>query len=174
MPSYFILENVRGIRGHNLDTVINSLVTEGYYVRVQSLNSKTWLATKQRTNFSSRIRKPIHFNFPNATGKETKVGNILSQEVDDSFTISDLLWKSHQERKIRNQKRGVGFGYSLVTKDDPYTRTLSSRYYKDGSEILLQQDGTNPRLLTPRECARLQDFLKILNCIRIKLKVTNS
>ena len=143
---------MRGIRGHNLDTVINSLVTEGYYVRVQSLNSKNFGLPQSRERiFLVGSRKPIHFNFPNATGKETKVGNILSQEVDDSFTISDLLWKSHQERKIRNQKRGVGFGYSLVTKDDPYTRTLSSRH-KDGSEILLQQDGTNPRLLTPRMC----------------------
>lgn len=159
LPSYFILENVRGIRGHNLDTVINALVAEGYYVRVQSLNSKNFGLPQSRERiFLVGSRKPIHFNFPSATGEETKVGNILSQEVDDSFTISDLLWKSHQARKIRNQKRGVGFGYSLVTKDDPCTRTLSSRYYKDGSEILLQQDGKNPRLLTPRECARLQGF----------------
>lgn len=170
-PTYFILENVRGIRGNNLDVVINALVQEGYYVRVQSLNSRNFGLPQSRERiFIVGSLNKINFSFPQPLEIETKVGDITSDSVEDSFTISDLLWKSHQERKIRNQKRGVGFGFSLVTKDDPYTRTLSSRYYKDGSEILLHQEGKNPRLLTPRECARLQGFPEEFKLHRNKIE----
>ena len=62
--------------------------------------------------------------------------------------------KSHKEHK----EKGNGFGYSLFTPDSPYTNTISARYYKDGSEILIEQPDRNPRKLTPRECARLQGF----------------
>lgn len=68
------------------------------------------------------------------------------------------MWQGHQERKKRNKENGKGFGYSLFTSDDAYTNTLSARYYKDGSEILIKQENKNPRRLTPRECARLQGF----------------
>ena len=80
--------------------------------------------------------------------------------LDDKFTISDKLWAGHQKRKIDNKKKGHGFGYSLFDHKSPYTSTLSARYYKDGSEILINQSNINknPRKLTPRECARLQGF----------------
>ena len=61
-------------------------------------------------------------------------------------------------RKIENKKNGKGFGYSLFTESSPYTNTISARYYKDGSEILIAQENRNPRKLTPREAARLQGF----------------
>ncbi|WP_256680367.1 DNA cytosine methyltransferase [Morganella morganii] len=78
----------------------------------------------------------------------------------DRFTISDKLWAGHQKRKREHKARGNGFGYCLFDKNSEYTNTLSARYYKDGSEILIDQsrEGKNPRKLTPRECAGLQGF----------------
>ena len=81
-------------------------------------------------------------------------------EEEDRFTISDKLWKGHRKRKEEHRIKGNGFGYSLFTAESEYANTISARYYKDGSEILIDQSGLekNPRKLTPRECARLQGF----------------
>ena len=84
--------------------------------------------------------------------------------MDDKYTISNKLWEGHKRRRREHAARGNGFGYSLFTKDSPYTSTISARYYKDGSEILIEQGPDlkgrrrNPRKLTPREAARLQGF----------------
>ena len=86
------------------------------------------------------------------------LGSILESNVDAKYTLSDKLWAGHQRRKIEHIEKGNGFGYSLFNADSVYTSTLSARYYKDGSEILIEQEGKNPRKLTPRECARLQGF----------------
>jgi DNA (cytosine-5)-methyltransferase 1 len=95
----------------------------------------------------------------------TCVGDILEDISDltgenDKFTISDKLWLGHKKRKMMHKQKGNGFGYTLVNKTSKYTNTSSARYYKDGSEILLDQSeyGKNTRKLTPRECARLQGF----------------
>ena len=105
------------------------------------------------------------FKFPTPTYEKTKLGDILQtqSELDkmiDTYTISDNLWLGHQRRKAEHQNKGNGFGYSLFNSESPYTNTLSARYNKDGSEILIDQShlGKNPRKLTPRECARLQGF----------------
>ena len=71
--------------------------------------------------------------------------------------MSDNLWEYLQNYAEKHKKAGNGFGYGIAPKDG-ISRTLSARYYKDGSEILIQQRGKNPRRLTPRECARLQGF----------------
>lgn len=78
----------------------------------------------------------------------------------DVYTISDKLWAGHKKRKEGHKTKGNGFGYSLYNAESEYTNTISARYYKDGSEILIDQSelGKNPRKLTPRECARLQGF----------------
>ena len=88
----------------------------------------------------------------------TKVGDILDKEVDSKYTISDKLWAGHQRRKKEHTAKGYGFGYSMFNEESEYTSTISARYYKDGSEILIEQEGKNPRKLTPREAARLQGF----------------
>lgn len=105
------------------------------------------------------------FQWPIAPKTPTKVGDILEDLThltidEDRFTISDRLWEGHKKRKLQHKQKGNGFGYSLFRPDDPYTNTLSARYYKDGSEILIDQSelNKNPRKLTPRECARLQGF----------------
>lgn len=105
------------------------------------------------------------FQWPEPPKTPTIVGDILEdlnsfKAENDKFTISDKLWKGHQNRKLKHKMKGNGFGYTLNTPNDQYTNTLSARYYKDGSEILIDQSELhkNPRKLTPRECARLQGF----------------
>jgi DNA (cytosine-5)-methyltransferase 1 len=102
------------------------------------------------------------FAWPESTGKKTCLGNILEKnnKVEDKYTISDRLWNGHKRRKQEHLHKGNGFGYSLFDRNSPYANTISARYYKDGSEIMIDQSdiGKNPRKLTPRECARLQGF----------------
>lgn len=110
------------------------------------------------------------FKWPRPPKTPTRVGDILQSDIElelearetgkDKYTISDKLWIGHQKRKEGHKNKGNGFGYSLFNSDSVYTNTISARYYKDGSEILIDQShlGKNPRKLTPRECARLQGF----------------
>lgn len=110
------------------------------------------------------------FSWPLAPKTPTRVGSILQTQNElfedelenskDRFTISDKLWTGHKKRKEEHKTKGNGFGYSLFNTESEYTNTISARYYKDGSEILIDQThlGKNPRKLTPRECARLQGF----------------
>jgi DNA (cytosine-5)-methyltransferase 1 len=110
------------------------------------------------------------YQWPEPPKTPTRVGDILQSEKElaqeaiyngkDKYTISDKLWSGHQKRKEEHKIKGNGFGYSLFNAESPYTSTISARYYKDGSEILIDQShlAKNPRKLTPRECARLQGF----------------
>ncbi|MDE1486566.1 DNA (cytosine-5-)-methyltransferase [Xenorhabdus bovienii] len=110
------------------------------------------------------------FRWPSPPCTSTRVGNILQSPEEllretqkngrDAYTISDKLWAGHKKRKEEHKTKGNGFGYSLFDDESKYTNTISARYYKDGSEILIDQStiGKNPRKLTPRECARLQGF----------------
>jgi DNA-methyltransferase (dcm) len=102
------------------------------------------------------------YDWPEPLNKPTKVGDILEEHnsVDPKYTISKRLLEGHERRKVQHAIKGNGFGYSLFKHSDEYTNTLSARYYKDGSEILIDQSEVKkrPRKLTPRECARLQGF----------------
>jgi DNA (cytosine-5)-methyltransferase 1 len=105
------------------------------------------------------------FTWPVPPKTKTRLGKILQTpkqlaKLDDRYTISDRLWAGHKKRKAEHLVKGNGFGYSLFNHDSEYVNTISARYYKDGSEVLIDQSdiGRNPRLLTPRECARLQGF----------------
>lgn len=99
-----------------------------------------------------------HFSYPEPENTKTSVGTILEKNVSDEYTISDRLWAGHKRRRIENAEKGNGFGYCLFNEESEYTSTISRRYYKDGSEILIEQEGKNPRKLTPREAANLQGF----------------
>lgn len=115
-----------------------------------------------RDYFGEEIDFDAIFNWPIAPLTPTRLGDILedSAKLDPKYTLSEKLWSGHQRRKEEHKEKGNGFGYSLFNADSPYASTISARYYKDGSEILIDQSHLNmrPRKLTPRECARLQGF----------------
>ena len=113
-------------------------------------------------HFGNDLDFQFIFKWPDPPRTPTKLGDILenSANVDSKYTLSEKLWDGHKRRKEEHRIKGNGFGYSLFNKESPYSNTLSARYYKDGSEILIDQSelGKPPRKLTPRECARLQGF----------------
>ena len=104
------------------------------------------------------------FSWPSPYATETRVGSILEESslLPEKYTISQRLYDGHIRRKREHKEKGNGFGFSVFSADSPYTNTISARYYKDGSEILIDQShlGKRPRKLTPRECARLQGYPK--------------
>lgn len=164
-PRCFLLENVKQLKGHDkgrtLDTIITHLKDIGYKnVQYSVLKAKDFglPQNRERIYIVGFLDDNIKFEFPKPLLSETRVGDILENNVDTKYTISDRLWEGHQRRKIQNKANGKGFGYGLVSPDSEYTNTISARYYKDGSEILIEQKGKNPRKLTPREAARLQGF----------------
>jgi DNA (cytosine-5)-methyltransferase 1 len=104
------------------------------------------------------FREDRAFEFPSFNEAGPKLASILDSEVPAKYTLSTHLWKYLQNYAKKHQAAGNGFGFSLFTGED-VARTLSARYHKDGSEILISRGrGKNPRRLTPRECARLMGF----------------
>ncbi len=163
-PKTFLLENVKGLVNHNkgktFETIKHELINLGYKIYYKVLNARNFglPQNRERIYIVGFLDNSIYFDFPNSLNLQVKLANILEKDVNEKYTISTKLWESHQARKIRNKIKGNGFGYSLFNENAEYTSTLSSRYYKDGSEILIDQKNHNPRKLTPRECARLQGF----------------
>jgi len=163
-PQILFLENVKGFRGHNKGNtfkVVKEVLEEfGYSVFAQVLNAKDFGVpqNRERIYIIGLLNYNSEFNFPDIPNISTNVGQILDSRVDEKYTISDKLWAGHQRRKEMHKAKGNGFGYSLFDKKSIYTSTMSARYYKDGSEILIKQSNSNPRKLTPREASRLQGF----------------
>jgi DNA (cytosine-5)-methyltransferase 1 len=105
-----------------------------------------------------RYGSGVLFEFPERKPRvRPKICDILEERVDERYTLSEHLWKYLQDYAKKHRARGNGFGFGMVDLHG-VTRTLSARYYKDGSEILIPQEQGIPRRLTPRECARLQGF----------------
>lgn len=166
-PEVLFLENVKGFRNHDkgrtFQVIKETLEKMDYEVFDQVLNARDFGVPQNRERiyiicFNKKKLKNINFKYPDKSGKKTKVGDILEQEVDPKYTISDRLWAGHQRRKAEHARKGNGFGYSLFDENSEYTSTMSARYYKDGSEILIKQNGKNPRKITPREASRLQGY----------------
>lgn len=170
-PKAFLLENVKQLRGHDkgrtLKVILEHIDALNYYVKAEVLRAGDFGVPQNRERiYIVGISKDHYdlpddydFEFPTPTYEKTRLGDILERNVDDKYTISDALWDGHQRRKKEHQEKGNGFGYSLFNDESEYANTISARYYKDGSEILIDQgEGKNPRKLTPRECARLQGF----------------
>lgn len=183
-PKIALLENVKGLisndKGNTLQVVLKTLIEIGYSCNIdreiiingtpKQLQAEAKKMVLRSVDFGvPQNRQRIYivlwrgdlakqFIYPVATHENTRVGSILEENPDPKYTISDRLWEGHKRRKISNEINGKGFGFGLVTEDSPYTNTISARYYKDGSEILLGQKEKNPRKLTPREAARLQGF----------------
>lgn len=163
-PKVVFLENVKGLVGHDkgktFNVILETLRELGYRVEYKILNAKDFGVpqNRERIYIVCFLGDEVEFGFPNKIEIEVKVGDILDDKIEDKYTISDKLWAGHQRRKIEHKEKGNGFGYSIFNKNSSYTSTISARYYKDGSEILIEQGGKNPRKLTPREAGRLQGF----------------
>lgn len=163
-PKVVFLENVKRLRTHDkgntFATITKHLKDLGYSVNHKVLNARDFGVpqNRERIYIVALLDDSLIYKFPDAPNTEQVVGDILETNVDPKYTISDKLWAGHQRRKVQNKLNGKGFGYSSVTPDSPYTRAITARYYKDGSEILIEQEGANPRKVTPREASRLQGF----------------
>jgi DNA (cytosine-5)-methyltransferase 1 len=165
-PETFLLENVQNLVTYNNGKVIKKilkLLRKNYYVPdPQILDARDFgLAQRRRRVYIvGFLNKSLNnFVYPERIKKELRVKDFLEHKVDDNYTISNKLWSGHINRKKRNKKNGKGFGFKLTHPLDSCTNTISSRYYKDGSECLISQGlNKNPRKLTPRECFRLQGF----------------
>jgi DNA (cytosine-5)-methyltransferase 1 len=182
-PKILLLENVKGLKGHDkgktLKTILKVLDELGYKVNFKVLNSKNFGVPQNRERlfivaWLKENTSPEKFNFPlgldsndkiifkeenlHSSAKKVKVGDILLPEVEKKYTISDKLFNGHKRRLIEHKAKGNGFGFSLFDENSPYTSTISARYYKDGSEILIAQKESNPRKLSPVEAGLLQGY----------------
>lgn len=163
-PSVILLENVKRLQNHNQGNTYKvmqeCLQSLGYTVSSKILAAKEFGVPQNRERiYIVALKNNVQFNFPEPTLEKTKVGNILEKDVPEKYTISNKLWEGHQRRKREHKDKGNGFGYGLFDGESFYTNTISARYYKDGSEILISQGAEkNPRKITPREAARLQGF----------------
>lgn len=183
-PKAFLLENVKNLVSHDRGRtfkVIRRVLQEelGYQLDYRIINAKGFVPQHRERIFIAGFKDPNGFKFddlvipdPNAgptlhtilhpeDGSEEPEGHYTygpDANVSGKYTLSDHLWRYLQNYAAKHRARGNGFGYGLVGKND-VARTLSARYFKDGSEILIRQEGgKNPRRLTPRECARLMGF----------------
>ncbi len=166
-PKAFMLENVKNLcshdRGRTFKVITESLDELNYEVFYQVLDGQNYVPQHREriliVGFDrDRYGKKADFSFDlTPLTPKPVMKDILEKDVDDKYTLSDKLWDYLQGYAAKHKAAGNGFGYGIA-EPDGVARTLSARYYKDGSEILIEQDGKNPRRLTPRECARLQGF----------------
>lgn len=165
-PKAFLLENVKGLlsnnKGETFKVMLDTLKQLGYKVFYQVLNARDFGVPQNRNRviIVGFKNSEVQFNFPKPFSKPVSLKEILfnNDTVNPKYTLSDNLWASLQRRKELHKQKGNGFGYSLFDENSLYANTISARYYKDGSEILIKQENKNPRKLTPREAARLQGY----------------
>jgi DNA (cytosine-5)-methyltransferase 1 len=182
-PRAFLLENVKNLVNHdkgNTFRVIHDTLKKdlGYQLHWRVIDAKCFVPQHRERIFIVGFRNPNGFSFDDLVLPSVfdgpKLNQVLHPEdgteepeghytvgptarVSDKYTLTDHLWRYLRDYAEKHRQAGNGFGFGLFGPDD-IARTLSARYYKDGSEILIRQRGRNPRRLTPRECARLMGF----------------
>ena len=187
-PKAFLLENVKNLLSHNRGETFEKIRSDIgrpariYKIQRRVIDAKAFVPQHRERLFIVGFKKQTNFDFENLDIPDISCGPVLntilhpedaSELNDDQFlvgpkgkvhqkyTLSDHMWKYLQNYAAKHRAKGNGFGFGLVGPND-VARTLSARYYKDGSEILIRQHGKkNPRRLTPRECARLMGFESI-------------
>lgn len=186
-PAAFLLENVKNLKSHNkgdtFKTIIGALKEAGYTLSTRVIDGKGYVPQHRERIFIAGFREECEFNFDDLKFANSKTGPILGDILHDNgeepeenytlpvagngsntasmvnpkYTLTDKLWAYLQAYAAKHKAAGNGFGFGLNGPEGK-ARTLSARYYKDGSEILIKQEGKNPRRLTPRECARLMGY----------------
>ena len=166
-PKAFLLENVKNLKSHDkgrtFKIIMESLNELKYDVYTAILDGQNYVPQHRERILivgfdKERYGESLPFSFDiNPKNPKPLMKDILEKSADDKYTLSDKLWLYLQNYAAKHKAAGNGFGYGMAERNG-ISRTLSARYYKDGSEILIEQKGKNPRRLTPRECARLQGF----------------
>jgi DNA (cytosine-5)-methyltransferase 1 len=182
-PRAFLLENVKNLRSHDrgrtFEVIMRTLRDElGYDVHARVIDAKhvvpqhrervfiigfrepaawDWEALQLPEKGSRKMSSVLHARDRDEPEHDVAKGYTNGRGVNPKYTLSDKLWKYLQQYALNHRAKGNGFGFSLVGPEDT-ARTLSARYYKDGSEILVRRKAGNPRRLTPRECARLMGY----------------
>ncbi len=181
-PKAFLLENVKNLQGHDggrtFQVITGALRELGYSVSTRVISAAAWVPQRRERVYLVGFRRSLKVDFdfeavkkPRRTPTLADVLHTPDEEaeapfttsvrgktvVSDRYTLSDHLWGYLQAYAAKHRDKGNGFGCSVFGPED-VARTLSARYHKDGSEILIAQQGKNPRRLTPRECARLMGF----------------
>lgn len=181
-PAAFLLENVKNLvshdKGNTFKTIRKTLDELGYKYDFRVIDAKHFLPQHRERIFIAGFREDPDFSFKNINLPDLASAPLLKSIlhtqngtekaeppftvgedslIGDKYTLSEHLWSYLQAYAEKHRKKGNGFGFGL-TDADGIARTLSARYHKDGSEILIRQEGKRPRRLTPRECSRLMGF----------------
>ena len=162
-PPAFVLENVKNLQSHDggrtFNIIYRTLTEElGYHVYYKIIDARSFVPQHRERIFIVGFKPNRFFEFPVLPKGNPKLSSILDSAVPEKYTLTDHLWEYLQNYARKHQDAGHGFGFGLVTGND-VARTLSARYHKDGSEILIAQGGgKNPRRLTPQECRRLMGY----------------
>lgn len=167
-PRAFLLENVKNLTSHDkgrtFRTIVETLEELNYSLHYKVLDAQAYVPQHRQRIFivgfdRDRYHGQESFSFPTPPPTRPGLKELLLNEVEAKYTLSDRLWQYLQNYAEKHRRKGNGFGYGIADLEG-VTRTLSARYYKDGSEILISQEhlGRNPRRLSPRECARLMGY----------------
>lgn len=166
-PPVLLLENVKNLQSHNKGRtwgVIKETLEDLDYVVFHKIHDAAyWVPQHRERIFIIGFDKKVfgsnpEFKFPVLPEKKHQLKEILESKPAEKYTLSEHLWKYLQDYAQKHREKGNGFGFGIANPEG-VTRTLSARYYKDGSEILISQKHKKiPRRLTPHECARLMGF----------------
>jgi len=167
-PPVLFLENVKNLKSHDRgrtwDVIHGELADRGYEVHHEVIDASGWVPQHRERIFIVGFDRNVFseaatsfFRFPRSPIDGPVFRSILEAKPNRKYTLSDGLWEYLKSYKEKHEAKGNGFGYGIAPLDG-VSRTMSARYYKDGSEILIRQRGRNPRRLTPREAARLLGF----------------
>ena len=166
-PKAFFLENVKNLvshdKGNTFKVICDTLEELGYSIHYKIMDGQNYVPQHRERIMIVGFDKELYhgsenFQFPNTEPLNVRIKDILEKHPDDKYILSDRLWSYLQNYSKKHKEKGNGFGYGLADLNG-ISRTLSARYYKDGSEILIPRgEGMNPRRLTPRECARLMGY----------------